>query len=301
MNYKRILPNKEFRLKLLHILSFIPDEHMLKIQYFIKTGKNLNIKEPKTFNEKLQWLKLYDRNSDYTTMVDKYEVYKYIEKKIGKEYLIPLLGVWNSVEDIDWVSLPNRFVMKNTHDSGGVVICRDKRNLDIHQAKEKLQSSFSLDPYTFGREWPYKNVKPRIIAQKFLKDEDSKELKDYKFFCFNGEVKLILVVEGLGANENPKRNFYDKNWNLLPFNEGNASNIRREIKKPINYDKMIEIAELLSKDIPFVRVDLYEVNKKIYFGELTFYPQSGYNQFEPKEYNEILGNWLTLPQKSNKE
>lgn len=295
MNYKKILRNKAFRLKLLNTLSFLPDELMLKVQYFIKTGKTLDFNKPKTFNEKLQWLKLHDRNPEYTTMVDKYEVYSYIEKEIGKEYLIPLLGIWDSVEDIEWSSLPDQFVLKNTHDSGGVIICTDKNKLNINQAKEKLQSSLSLDAYTFGREWPYKNVKPRIIAQKFLKDEDSEELKDYKFFCFNGEVKTILVVEGIGTSKYPKRNFYDKEWNLLPFNEGNASNIAGKIEKPINYDKMIEIAEVLSRNIPFVRVDLYEINNKIYFGELTFYPQSGYNNFEPIEYDLILGSWLTLP------
>lgn len=269
--------------------------------YQARMDKKLDLNNPTTFNEKLQWLKLYDRNPLYPTLVDKYEVREYVKNKIGNQYLVPLLGVWDNFQDIDFSKFPNQFVLKTTHDSGGVVICSDKNKIDKIEVKKKINNSLRRNYYYGKREWPYKNVNPLIISEEYLNDEKSDELKDYKFFCFNGEVKVILVVEGIGSTKNPKRNFYDEEWNLLPFNEEGASNITKKVDKPKNYSEMIEIAEKLSQDISFVRVDLYEVNDKIYFGELTFTPQAGFNKFDPDEYDSILGSWLNLPQKKHNE
>ena len=264
--------------------------------YRHRMKKKLNLKKPQTFNEKLQWLKLYNRNPEYTKMVDKYEAKKYVADIIGEEYIIPTLGVWNNVEDIEFESLPNQFVLKCTHDSGGVIICKDKKNFNIENAKKKLKDSLKQNFYYKGREWPYKNVKPRIIAEKFMYDENTEDLNDYKFMCFNGQVKCSFTCTERRSSSGLKVTFFDKEWHKMPF-ERHYPSSNKEIKKPINYDLMLRISEKLSQDMDFVRVDLYEINGKVYFGELTFFPGCGMEEFIPDKWDNILGSWLALPKK----
>lgn len=290
---------KNPRLVILYMLDFnffriIPDEHYLKIKYKLHMKKKLDLNNPQTLNEKLQWLKLNDRNQLYTNIVDKYEVRKYITKTIGKDYLIPLIGVWNKFEDINFSKLPNQFVLKCTHDSGGLVICTDKNKLDIELARKKINKSLKRDFYYVGREWPYKNVKPRIICEKYMVDESEMELKDYKFMCFNGEAKCSFVCLNRNSPNGLNVDFYDMNWNSMPF-ERHYPNSGALIPKPKNFNKMVEFAEKLSKNIPFVRVDFYETNGKLYFGELTFYPGAGFEEFTPESYDYLLGSWINIP------
>lgn len=286
---------KEFIKKLLKLL---PDNIFLQIKYRYKFNKKLDLKKPQTFNEKLQWLKLYDRNPEYTKMVDKYEAKKYVANIIGEEYIIPTLGVYDKFEDINFATLPNQFVIKCTHDSGGLIICKDKTKLNIKEARKKINKSLKRNYFYTGREWPYKNVKPRIIAEQYMVDESGTELKDYKFFCFNGEPKLLFV-----AKDRPyatKFNYYDMDFKKLPFKQ-HYKNFNDYIEKPKGFEKMIELSRKLSKDIPHVRVDFYDINGKVYFGELTFYHFSGFEKFEPEEWDRILGDMLKLPKEKKIE
>lgn len=274
----------------------LKDETYLKIKYNFKMGAKLNLDNPQTFNEKLQWLKLYDRKIDYTKLVDKYESKQYIESIIGKDYIIPTIAIYDKIEDIKWDRLPNEYVIKCTHDSGGLVICKDKSMMDKKNVKKKINKCLKRNYYYYGREWPYKNIEPRIIIEKYMEDSNNEDLKDYKIFCFNGKVQTILVCSNRkGSFKNT--DFYDKDWNLMPFTRANHTNNPKGIEKPKNLEEMLKIAEKLSKDIPFVRVDLYEINGKVYFGELTFYPSSGFEGFKPEKYDRILGDMLELPEK----
>lgn len=291
----------------------LPDELYLKYRYWRAFGKKLNLKDPITFNEKLQWLKLNDHNPLYTTLVDKYAVRNYIKKKIGEEYLIPLVGgPWKSVDDIPFESLPDQFVLKATHDSGSVMICRNKYKFDIEAAKEKLKKSLKNNFYYSGREWPYKNVPPQIIAEKYMEEKGSatenndvvnvptntgKALIDYKFFCFNGFAESVMVCSERETG-NPKFYFFDKNWDLKRYNKrGKEAPDDFAFPKPECIDKMFSIAEKLSKGMPFVRVDLYCIEGVIYFGEMTFYPDSGFDANLLPETDELWGNALILPEK----
>lgn len=279
------------------VSKIIPDGAYLKLKYKANFGKKLNIKTPRTYNEKLQWLKLYDRKHEYTKMVDKYEVKNYVERRIGKEYIIPTLGIWECVEDIDFSSLPNQFVLKCTHDSGGIIICNDKSNLNIEQAKEKLKKALKNKFYIYGREWPYKNVKPRIIAEMYMEDSTTGELRDYKFFCFNGVAKaLFIATDRQKANEEVKFDFFNMDFEHLDFRQGHP-NSKNTISKPVTFDLMKKMAEKLSKGIPQVRVDFYEVDGKMYFGEMTFFHHNGLVPFEPEEWDLTFGSWINLPQK----
>jgi len=275
------------------VFNWLSDEQYLKLIYRAETGKKLDLENPKSFNEKLQWLKLYDRNPEYVKLVDKYEVRKYIAEKIGEEYLIPLIGVYNSVDEIDWNNLPQKFVLKCTHGSGCNIICKDKSELNINLAKKKLNKWMKKNWYWFGREWPYKYIKPRIICEKYMVDESGKELKDYKIFCFNGEPKVIQVDYNRFINH--KRNLYDLEWNYMPLSIKYPNDPNKIINKPQRLGEMLNIARILSKDYPHVRVDFYSINEKIYFGELTFYHGSGFEKFEPESYNYVFGSWLQLP------
>lgn len=271
----------------------LKDKTYLKLQYKNRMGKELSLEKPQTFNEKLQWLKLYDRNPEYTKMVDKYEAKKYVAYIIGEEYIIPTLGVYDRFEDINFEILPNQFVIKCTHDSGGLIICKDKTKLGIGEARKKINKSLKKNYYYSGREWPYKNVKHRIIVEKYMKEENE-ELKDYKFFCFNGKVKFFKIDFDRFINH--RANYYDINGKILPFGEEICPpDFTRDIYLPKNLKKMINLAERLSKNIKFLRVDFYEINNKIYFGELTFYPAAGFGRFIPDEYDKILGDMLKLP------
>lgn len=279
---------------LIKINLFFPDKLYLKILFRLKMRKKLNLNQPKSYSEKLQWLKLYDRNPLYTTLVDKSLVKEYVSKKIGDEYIIPTLGVWNKFEEIDFNQLPNEFVLKCTHDSGGLVICKDKSKLDIENAKRKINKSLKNKYYNFFREWPYKNVVPRIIAETYMEDE-SGELKDYKFFCFDGKVKaLFIATDRQKKGEDTKFDFFDRDFNHLPFTNGHP-NARVLPRKPQMFEEMIRLAETLSNGFPHVRVDLYEVGKQIYFGEMTFFHWSGFVPFDPEEWDYKFGNMLKLP------
>lgn len=272
--------------------KWMNDETYLKIAYWCKMDKRLDLKHPTTYNEKLQWLKLNDRNPEYASLVDKYEVRKFIEKTIGEDYLIPLLGIWDSIDEIDFDNLPNQFVLKCTHDSGGLVICRDKEKLDIEKAKKKLKKSLRHNYYWGQREWIYKNIKPRIIAEKYMVDESKKELKDYKFFCFDGAVKAMFIATDRGIDT--RFDFFDLEFNHMPFMQ-NYPNANKEIRKPKGFEKMIELAKVLSEGIPHVRVDFYDINGEVYFGEMTFFHFSGWEKFEPEKYDQLFGSWLQIP------
>lgn len=277
---------------LTHILS---DKLYLKLKYYQRMGKKLNLDSPKTFNEKLQWLKLYDRNTLYTKLVDKYEVREYIVNSIGEEYLIPLIGVWDDFDDIDFGALPNKFVLKCTHDSGGIVICEDKTKFDIYKTRKKIKKCLSYNYYWHGREWSYKNIKPRIIIEQYMSDEDEDELKDYKFFCFDGVPKAMYVATDRNKkDEETKFDFFDMDFNHMPFTNGHP-NAKVQIKSPDTFEKMKELASRLSKGIPQVRVDFYSINGRIYFGELTLSHWSGFTPFEPEEWDYKFGEWVHLP------
>lgn len=275
--------------------SFISDELFLKYKYWVYMHKKLDLNNPKTYSEKLQWLKLYNRRSEYTNMVDKAEVKNIVANIIGKEYIIPTLGVWNKFDDIDFDQLPNQFVLKTTHDSGGIVICKDKSKLNLSLARTKLIKSLNRNYFALGREWPYKNVKPRILAEKYMVDESGVELKDYKFFCFNGVPKVMFIATD--RPHNTKFDFFDMDFNHLPFTNG-YDNATKLIKKPENFELMIELAKELSRNIPHVRVDLYNINGKVYFGEYTFFHWGGMMPFEPEEWDYTFGKWIKLPIKN---
>lgn len=273
----------------------LPDEWYLKRLFFIKVGYPLNLENPVTYNEKLQWLKLHDHNPLYPKMVDKVAVKDYVSSVIGNEYVIPTLGVWDKVEDIDWKSLPNQFVLKCSHDSGGLVICKDKSRLDIDAAKKKLESSLRTDFYLLGREYPYKYVPKRIIAEKYLEDKETGELRDYKFFCFDGMVRLMFIASDRQNREEPYFDFYDNDFNHLELIHGHP-NAPTPPKKPKNFKKMIELAEQLAKGIPHVRIDFYEVNGSVNFGEITLYHHCGFVPFIPEKWDTVLGEMILLPQ-----
>ena len=275
-----------------NFLDYLPDSLYLRVLYFHIFKKTLNLKYPKTFNEKLQWLKLYDRNPIYTKMVDKYEVRKYIKNIIGEEYLIPLIGVWDDVNDIDFDLLPNQFVLKCTHDSGSVYICNDKKNFDIDKVKQDINKHLKKNFYYVGREWPYKNVKPRIICEKYMIDLKTGELRDYKVFNFNGKSKYVQV----DCNRFTKhtKNIYNTKWEFQDFEFNYKNDKTIIIEKPKLLDEMIKISELLSKNITFLRTDFYIVNNKLYIGELTFFPASGFGKFYPDSIDYELGTYLNL-------
>lgn len=282
------------------ILNWMNDKTYLKIKYKLVMGKKLNIDNPKDFNEKLQWLKLYDRRNEYTAMVDKYEAKKYIEKKIGQEYIIKNFGVWDKFEDIDFDKLPNEFVLKPTHTSGNVFICKDKSKIDYKKLKKEVRSWLKRKYYYIHREWPYKNVKPRIIAEEYMAEVENSDLLDYKFMCFNGKVKCSFICSERRSKEGVAVDFYDCDWNHMPFKR-HYRNANVEFKKPKNYEMMIRLAEQLAENIPFVRIDFYEINGKIYFGEITFFPGAGLEEFEPEKYDRILGEMLELPIEKREE
>ncbi|MGX7108535.1 ATP-grasp fold amidoligase family protein [Facklamia miroungae] len=277
------------------ISKFLPDKLYLKFIFKGYTGYTLDLRNPKTFNEKLQWLKLYDRKPIYKKMVDKFEAKEYVAEIIGNEYTIPTLGVWDSFEEINFNELPNKFVLKCTHDSGGLIICKDKSKLDLENAKEKIIKSIKCDYFLKGREWPYKDIKPRIIAEKYIESDRDHDLKDYKFFTFNGKVKAMFIASDRGnANEETKFDFFDLNFNHLNLINGHP-NAFVVPNKPEHFNKMIELAEKISFGCPHLRVDFYEVDGKIYFGEMTFFHFSGLVPFNPMNWDELFGSWLNLP------
>lgn len=281
------------------ILKWIKDETCLKIKYKAALNQKLNIDNPQTFNEKLQWLKLYDRNPEYTKMVDKYEAKKYVANIIGEEYIIPTLGVYDKFEDINFATLPNQFVIKCTHDSGGLIICKDKTKLNIKEARKKINKSLKRNYFYTGREWPYKNVKPRIIIEKYMVDESKTELKDYKIFNFNGIPQFVQV--DFNRFKDHQRKLYSINWKELDFNFVYPINKKVKINRPENLKKILELAKKIAKDHPFLRTDFYVINDKIYFGEITFFPEAGFGKFVPEEWDRKLGDMLKLPKEKKIE
>ena len=284
---------------LLHIIDsrmgkVIPDSIFLKIKYRLSIGKKLDLRKPQTYNEKIQWLKLHDRRDIYTAMVDKYEVKKYVEKIIGKEYIIPTIGVYDNWEQINFEELPNQFVIKCTHDSGGLVICKDKNNFDYKKAKNKINRCLKRNYYYSGREWPYKNVKPRVIIEEYMEDKADNELRDYKIFCFNGTPQIMFIASER-QNEKVETcfDFFDMDFNHLDIINGHP-NSKSVLHKPYNFELMKKLSEKLSINIPHVRIDFYEVNKKVYFGEITFSHWSGMVPFEPEEWDYKLGDLINL-------
>lgn len=277
------------------ISKYIPDRIYLMMVFHGYTGRGVNLDCPKGFNEKIQWLKLNDRKPEYTVMADKYQAKQYTTRKIGEEYIIPTLGIWDSFNQIDFDKLPDKFVLKCTHDSGSTIIIDSKKKFNMKLAEQKLNKALKKNFFYYGREWPYKNIEKRIIAEKYI--GNASQMTDYKFMCFNGKVRVILVCTERYAKDGLKLTFFDKEWNKLPFSRQYHRVSTEKIDKPANLQLMIGLAEKLAGDIPFVRVDLYEIRGKVYFGEMTFFPESGMEGFTPSEYDDILGEYITLPMK----
>lgn len=272
-------------------LKFLKDKTYISLMYKGVFGKKINLVSPKTYSEKIQYLKLYDRKPIYNTLVDKYLVRDYIIKNIGEEFLIPIFGVYDSFDDINFSILPNEFVIKCTHDSHSVLICKDKSSFDINKAKLVINKALKRNYFYEGRQWVYKDLKPKIVVEQYMEDEFN-ELRDYKFFCFSGKVKASYISTDR-MNGEVKFNYYDKEFNKLNFKQSyDISSI--DIIKPLNYDLMVELAEKLSLQFPHVRIDFYDINGKIYFGEFTFYHMSGFVKFNPEFWDEKFGSWIDL-------
>lgn len=283
--------------------SKMDDETYLRKLYKIRMGYPLNLDDPKTFCEKLQWLKLYYRKPDFTIMVDKYQVKKYVSNRIGSEHVVPLLGVWDDPEKIDFKCLPERFVLKCNHNSGkGMFICTNKNTLDTKLVKRKLKKGLKQDYYITNREWPYKDIKRKIIAEKYMEDKISGKIYDYKFYCFNGVPKFLYVGDAniINGEKHDLLTFLDLNWGKTPFFRNDKKEIQNEILKPETFDEMVNISKVLSEGIPFVRVDLFSIDNKVYFSEFTFSPGSGFAPFSPYEWECRIGDYITLPRCQNK-
>ena len=301
MNFSRVIyylrnPQELQFVLALRYPKLFSDKQFLKVIYRKLMGSELNLECPQTFSEKLQWLKLYNHNPQYTQMVDKYEAKKYVAGIIGDEYIIPTLAVYNNTAEIDLDALPDRFVLKCTHDSGSVAICKDKKTFKKNEAFAMLEKGLRKNFFWENREWPYKNVKPRIIAEAYLEDKDTPDLRDYKFFSFGGEVKYCQVISG--RNSTMCIDFFDRDWNHQPFHGlGYYPFAEAAIDCPRQLEKMWQAATMLAKDKPFSRIDFYEAGDSVYFGEITFFPASGFGGFYPQEWDYKFGQWLKLPSK----
>lgn len=291
MNFVRKIMGREVQNALVSCLRFLPDDTYLKLIYRLKVGKKLNLDNPRTYTEKIQWLKIHDRKPIYTTMVDKYEAKKYIESIIGSGHTIPTLGILNTFDEIDFEKLPERFVLKCTHDSGGLVICKDKNKLDKKEASRKINKSLKTNFYWVGREWPYKNVKPRIIVEKYMTSQNEECLTDYKFFCFEGEPKIVYISKDKAKD--PRTDFFDASGNFLLIRmRDKNSDVPPRI--PEQFEQMKEIARKLSCGLKHLRVDFYLIDGKIYVGELTFYHNGGFSEVKPEEWNYKLGEMIKI-------
>lgn len=302
----KFIKDDRFRFAVLdkyHLFNFIPDEKYIAQKFYSVFGYTIDLSNPKTFNEKLQWLKIYDRKPLYTTLVDKYLVKDYVANIIGEEHVIPTLGVWDDPSDIDFDSLPNQFVLKCNHNSGlGMYICKDKSEMDKDKVIRDLRCGLKEDYYHTLREWPYKDVKRKIIAEKYMEDSSTREqayvnngLDDYKIHSFWGVPKVILVCKDRFAKSGLKEDFFDTKWNHMDVSRSDAGNVGVVIPKPDELEEMLYYSSVLSKNIPFLRVDFYVVNHKVYFGEMTFFPAGGFKRFIPDRFDEEMGDWLELP------
>ncbi len=278
------------------LTDFVSDEQHIKNVWSISKGGKLNLECPQTFCEKLQWLKLHDHNPMYSIMVDKVEMKKWVTERIGIGHVVPIYGVWDSFEQIDRESLPNEFVIKTTHDSSGLSICKDKQSFDWERARARVEKSLSRNYFMQWREWPYKNVRPRVFAEKLIverggRDVDGDALTDYKFFCFNGEPKVMYVSKDTSSD--PRTDFFDMEYRHLPFRMADPNADVLPLKPPA-FDEMKRYAALLSEGIPHLRVDFYCVDGCVYVGELTFYHNAGFSHIEPEEWDKKLGDWIDL-------
>lgn len=297
---KKYFADEAYRFGVNSYLGFynnMPDEEYIKKEFYYKIGEKLDLNNPKTFNEKIQWLKLYDRNPEYIKMVDKYQAKLYVANVLGNQYVIPTLGVWERAEDIEWESLPNQFVLKVTHDSGGLVVCKDKRCLDKKAAIKKLNKSLKQNYYLMHREWPYKDVPKRIIAEKYMSDKSGKSLIDYKVHNFNGVPKMILVCSDRFSDKGLCEDFYDINWKKMNLTRPAYRTSDDKLACPQQLDSMLNLSRKLSEGYPFMRTDFYEIDGKLYFGEITLYPASGLSKYSSKEWDYTLGRWIELPEK----
>ena len=278
------------------ITKIIPDKPYIMMVYYHHFKKFPNLRHPKTFNEKLQWLKLNDRRAEYTNLVDKYRVKEYVASMIGEEYIIPTLAVWSTPYEIEFSKLPEKYVLKWNHDSGSVVIHNGVNDLNEDETIKVLEKGINRSGYWYGREWPYKNVKPCIFAEKYMEDNNgSGELTDYKLHFFSGECKAIMVGKNRFGKNGLEDDFYTPDWKHFDFSRGYSRNSSTPTKKPMLLDKMIELGSVLAKKYPFVRVDFYLANDRIYFGEITFYPSSGFGRFHPDYWDDVFGEWIQLP------
>ncbi|WP_051907747.1 ATP-grasp fold amidoligase family protein [Flavimarina sp. Hel_I_48] len=279
--------------KILRKTKILPQKLFVKLHYKHFTGKELNLKDPRDFNEKIQWLKVYFKPAILNKLVDKYDVREYVTEKAGKQYLNEVYGVYETVEAIDFAALPKRFVLKATHGYNMNIVVRDKSKLNKEWAKETVAIWLKVNHYNAGMEWAYKDIKPRIIAENFLEEKDKSTINDYKFFCFDGNPMFLTVDFDRGNNH--CKFYYDTEWNKLPFAKKGYSEGENGMDKPPRFEEMVEIAKKLSADFPFVRVDLYNINGEIVFGEMTFYPADGKTEFDPESYNRTLGDYIKLP------
>lgn len=276
------------------VTDCIPDKLHLKLMYRGLVGRKLNLDHPRTFNEKLQWLKLYDHNPIYNTLVDKYRVKPWVAERLGEKHVSKTYAMWENAEDIDISGLPDRFVLKTNHDCGGVAICSDRSTFDLEAAKKKLAKHLKINYYWRTREWPYKDVKPCVFAEEYLDpNTDDGDLHDYKFYCFDGEPKMMFVASGRAAGDT-RFDFFDMDFNHLDIKQSHAKNADKPIEKPLTFNSMVEAAMTLSNGIPHVRIDFYEINGQMYFGECTFFDSGGFGPFDPEEWDEKLGSMLDL-------
>ena len=274
------------------LYNHLSDEEYLRRLFAVKNGYQLNLDDPQSFNEKIQWLKIHDRKNVYQTLVDKYEAKQYIASKIGSEYIIPTLGVWQTFSDIDFSILPESYVLKCTHDSGGVLLV----NNDLNKEEEEKRFSRLLkrNYYYMYREWPYLNVTPRIIAEEYLREDNKKDLTDYKIHCFNGDPRVVLVCQNRFSQEGMTEDFFDISWNHYDVKRQNHPNAKKLPEKPSELSEMMTLAKNLCVDIPFLRVDFYIVKHRIFVGELTLYPASGLQKFIPESFDYEMGKWLKI-------
>ena len=293
LDYKKLIKNRELRLQLIKLLSFVPSAPYLKMVYRIKTGEKLHLKNPVGFNEKLNWLKLNHIHPEYTQLVDKLAVRDYIREKIGEDYLFPLLGSWNSFDDIDFDALPDKFVLKCNHDSGSVKLITDKSKMDKAALKAFFERRLAMNAYCLGREYPYKDVPPKMMAEAFMEAPDGGGINDYKFFCFQGKPKLLFVATDRATDV--RFDFFDMDFQHLDIVNIHEQS-GKEIQKPSCFEEMKSLAETLSQGMEFVRIDLYEIGGRVYFGDFTFFHGGGFYLFHPAHWEKDLGDLLPLEQ-----
>lgn len=275
------------------MFDWLPDKPYLQLRYRAAFNRRLNFSAPQTFNEKLQWIKVHDRKPDYTVMVDKYLAKRYVAEKLGEKYIIPTFGIWETFNDIVFEELPYQFVLKCTHDSGGLLICKNKKELELIAAERKMKKSLKSRYFKWGREWPYKDVQPRIMAEQYLSNNGG-DVVDYKVHCFNGIPRLILICTDRFSRSGLREDFFDVEWNHLNLSRPNHPNSNFPLSEPACLHEMLELSKILSKGVPFLRTDFYEVSGKLFFGELTFFPASGLQPFQPDEWDYKMGKWIEL-------